>query len=135
MVKRVLVGVPSLRCWLPNSSDSEPAERVPRTPSLMRSPMPIPPIPPPPISPSLTISLLRTSLPAFSNLPPSTLGNIEIIDPFLNPANALPMLLTGTEAFLPQDNGSWVEISTDRQFDGIVACQDPGLPGCRITQH
>jgi hypothetical protein len=61
--------------------------------------------------------------------------SVEIVDR-LSPAYVLPMLLTGSQAFMARDIGSVsVEVADDPRFDGIVACQDPDLPGCRITQQ
>ena len=79
---------------------------------------------------------VMASLPIFSNLAYSTMGNIEIVELYLNPANGLPLLLTAAESYSARDIGSIpVEIAEDPRFDGIVACQDPDLPDCRITQQ
>jgi hypothetical protein len=62
------------------------------------------------------------------------MGTVYIAEQELNPANALPMLLTGTEAFLARNMGAIpVEIAEDPRFNGVVACQNPDEAPCRIT--
>jgi len=53
----------------------------------------------------------------------------------LNPEAQFALLLAGDETFSARDIGAIpVNIAADPRFDGIVACQDPTLPDCRITQ-
>ena len=73
--------------------------------------------------------------PTFVNPLLSTMGSVYIAEQELNPANALPMLLTGTEAFLARNMGAIpVEIVEDPRFNGVVACQNPDEAPCMITQ-
>ena len=98
-----------------------------------------PPIPPSPVTPSPPTTVLSQATfvpPAFVSLPTSIMGSVDIADAFLNPANDLPMLLTGAQAFMARDFGAVpVEIAEDPRVTGIVACQDPEVPGCSITRQ
>jgi hypothetical protein len=63
------------------------------------------------------------------------MGSVDIAEQVLNPANDLPMLLTGAESFVARNMGAIpVEIAEDPRFNGVVACQDPDAAPCRITQ-